>query len=219
MDIKDTIVPYREFMMGLANRYELAYSDGDPEKGRIIQETEKKIAVGADPNQSLKEVRIGMRDRRMEKACGSAKESDGPFQGKVVVDGGTATDVMSSVDALFRAQVNHMAECGAILRQLFKIEEGGSRMKVELNPDIVKKGLPEVDRINDLARNLLVRYYANCEGLYQDGVKKILDAKRYRNTTRKAATATATATATAAARQGLPLPPNATLGRGLSITP
>ena len=218
MDIKDTLGPYRDFMLGLAERYELAYGDGDPEKARIIQETGKKITEGADPSKTVKEVRIGMRDRRMEKACGSAKESDGPLAGKVVLDQGTAADVNASVASLFQEQVVHTANCGSLLRELFKIDETGSRMKVELNPNVIKKGLPEVDRINDKARDLLVKYYSKCENLYQDGVKKILAAKQYRNNTRKA-----TATATAAAR-AVPSPaiaglggPDPSLGRGLRI--
>ena len=220
MDIKDTIGPYRDFMLGLAERYELAYGDGDPEKARIIQETGRKITEGADPNKTPKEIRIGMKDRRMEKACGSAKESDGPLAGKVVVDQGTAADVHSSVLRLFQAQVTHTAACGSLLRELFKIEEGGSRIKVELNPNVIKKGLPEVDRINDKARDLLVKYYSNCETLYQEGVKKILDAKQYRNSTRRAARPVpdpAIGPGIPGLGPGIPRPPDPTLGRGLRI--
>jgi len=227
MDIKDTLGPYRDFMLGLAERYELAYGDGDPEKARIIRETGQKIAVGADPAHVPKEIRIGMRDRRMEKACGSAKESDGPLAGKVILDQGTAADVNASVNALFQEQVVHTANCGSLLRELFKIDETGSRMKVELNPNVIKKGLPEVDRINDKARDLLVKYYSKCENLYQDGVKKILAAKQYRNNTRRAARAVASP---AIAGLGGPSPspgpspaiaglggPEPSLGRGLRI--
>ena len=222
IDIKDTLGPYRDFMLGLAERYELAYGDGDPEKARIIQETGRKITEGADPSKTVKEVRIGMKDRRMEKACGLAKESDGPFQGRVVLDQGTAADVNASVASLFEAQVVHTAACGSLLRELFKIEEGGSRIKVELNPNVIKKGLPEVDRINDKARALLVKYYSNCENLYQDGVKKILAAKQYRNSTRRAnATAKARAVPDPAIGPGIgpgiPRPIDPTLGRGLRI--
>lgn len=218
MDIKDTIVPYRDFMLGLAERYELSYGDGDPEKARIIQETGRKITEGADPSKTVKEVRIGMRDRRMEKACGFAKESDGPFQGKVVLDQGTAGNVNASVNALFQEQVVHTANCGSLLRELFKIEEGGSRIKVELNPNVIKKGLPEVDRINDKARDLLVKYYSKCENLYQDGVKKILAAKQYRNNTRRAARAVPSP-AIAGPRPAIAGPggPEPSLGRGLRI--
>jgi len=215
MDMKDTLGPYRDFMLGLAERYELAYGDGDPEKARIIRETEQKIAVGADPAHTPKEIRIGMRDRRMEKVCATAKESDGPFQGKVVLDQGTAANVNASVAALFQAQVVHTAACGSLLRELFKIEEGGSRIKVELNPNVIKKGLPEIDRINDKARDLLVKYYSNCEKLYQQGVTKILDAKRYRNSTRKAMAPTVSVpTVNTSQVIGRPEP---AIGRGLRI--
>ena len=42
------------------------------------------------------------------------------------------------------------------------------------------KGVLELNRINDLARNLLVRYYESCESLYRQGVELLVDSKQAR---------------------------------------
>jgi hypothetical protein len=58
-------------------------------------------------------------------------------------------------------------------------------MAIEIHPNLFKKGMPELDRINDAARALLVTYYETCEQQYMEGVQKIIVAKQARNATRK----------------------------------
>jgi FtsZ-interacting cell division protein YlmF len=60
---------------------------------------------------------------------------------------------------------------------LFLIKPGGDTMTVRIHPALFTKGFPELDRINGLARQLLVRYYSNCEAIYKAGMDIIVSSK------------------------------------------
>jgi len=183
MDLKNTIEPYKQFMMNLAERYELSFDADDAEKQKVEQETFHKIekTVNPDAIKRMTKLQLEMKDRRMEKICQELKEKDG----KVVVEGAVAADVRESVNALLRTQLLHAANCAKILNQLFLIHGTGPGMAIEIHPNLFKKGMPELDRINDAARALLVTYYETCEKQYMEGVQKIIVAKQARNATRK----------------------------------
>jgi len=88
-----------------------------------------------------------------------------------------ASQVMGAVKKLFGAQIRHAGECGRILNMLFLIKQGGETMTVRIHPALFTKGFPELDRINGLARQLLVRYYSNCEAIYKAGMDIIVSSK------------------------------------------
>ena len=39
-----------------------------------------------------------------------------------------------------------------------------------INPEVLRGGMPEVNRIAGIARNLLMKYYSGCESTYNDGL-------------------------------------------------
>lgn len=80
------------------------------------------------------------------------------------------------VNKLLQIQVRHSAECGKIIKLLFNIQrdKDSNRYRISLSDNIIKKGFPEIQRINYLAREVLVNYYSNCESTYAQGMKKVL---------------------------------------------
>jgi hypothetical protein len=48
--------------------------------------------------------------------------------------------------------------------------------KISLSDNIIKKGIPEIERINYIARDVLIQYYTNCEIKYLYGMKEVIDA-------------------------------------------
>ena len=87
-------------------------------------------------------------------------------------------NVYDVVNQLYQTQVRHAAECGKIVRLLFDIQRDKSsgRYRISLSDNIIKKGFPEIERVNYMARQLLVNYYSNCEMTYLKGMKIVLDS-------------------------------------------
>ena len=84
-------------------------------------------------------------------------------------------DVYDYVKLLFQTQHTHAIECGKIFKLLFDIQKKESgNFKISLSTNIIKYGFPEIQRINEISRNLLVKYYTRCETIYVNGFRKIL---------------------------------------------
>jgi hypothetical protein len=81
--------------------------------------------------------------------------------------------VLEIVGKLFGRQIIHAANCGNILRQLFTTVSINGTVSVRINQNVFIKGVAELNRINDLTRQLLIGYYTDCEGLYKVGVKVV----------------------------------------------
>ena len=82
------------------------------------------------------------------------------------------TDVNDKINELFKIQYKHSVNCGKIISQLFSIQQ--NPFSISLHPNIFNKGLPEIERINNLAREVLVEYYTNCETTFLYGVQAII---------------------------------------------
>lgn len=90
--------------------------------------------------------------------------------------------VYEKVKLLYQIQIKHTSNAGKILSQLFILIKDpiSKRSKINIHPDIFKKGLKEIERINVLTRNILIDYYRSCETVYQTGadiIKKSLEVK------------------------------------------
>jgi hypothetical protein len=96
------------------------------------------------------------------------------------LDKKTADSVNNNVKALFKIQYAHAIKCGDIFKQMFNIQrdEGSNRVRIKLSNNIYRIGFPEIERINNLTRNVLVDYYSNCENEYLLGVQKIIDSQK-----------------------------------------
>lgn len=100
--------------------------------------------------------------------------------GEIDLDKNTADSVNNNVKALFKIQYAHAIRCGDIFNQMFNIQrdKGSDRVRIKLSNNIYRIGFPEIERINNLTRNVLVDYYSNCENEYMRGVQKIIDSKK-----------------------------------------
>jgi hypothetical protein len=74
-------------------------------------------------------------------------------------------------------QVNHTANVVKVLKKLFLIpvKQG---MSLQIHPNVAKYGIEEVNRVGEEARNLLVEYYSQCEGMYRQAVEVVGQNKK-----------------------------------------
>lgn len=79
----------------------------------------------------------------------------------------------SGVGRLWAYQRAHAAKVEAIFKKLFEIGRSGDKYALSINENLFKKGIPEVEKISDEARKLLVEYYGECELIYQQTVQKL----------------------------------------------
>jgi hypothetical protein len=115
----------------------------------------------------------GLKNRRDKDLCGK-------IVGDITVPAAVAGSVYDIVNQMFKDQLAHSARCGTIFKELFNLvrDKASGRFLISLNDNIIKNGLPEIERINFKARQLLVDYYTNCETKYLKGMKIVLDAKK-----------------------------------------
>jgi len=101
---------------------------------------------------------------------------------KIMIDDTFALQkVYPHVQKLFRIQIAHAAECAKILVQLFQITKKSDEYKVQIHPNVLARGIHEIDRIAKIARNVLITYYSSCEHEYTEGVSKIAEEFRIGN--------------------------------------
>lgn len=115
----------------------------------------------------------GIHNKRDKELCGSITDT-------IVVPPQVVGNVYDIVNKLYQTQVQHASRCGDIIKSLFTLEQDKSsgRYKVALSQNIINKGFPEIERINFLARDVLMKYYTTCELTYLQGMKIVLDTKK-----------------------------------------
>ena len=170
---KSSLEQYVEFMRRMATHF------GDNRKdGTTVERS----------NDDLKAAGLkGIKNRRDQQFCREfAKDYPG---GDMTIPIELAQKVYGVVQHLFRIQLEHSARCGLIFKQLFDIQSdrGSGGVKIALHPQLLQKGLTEINRLNFIARDLLMKYYTRCEEEYMRGVKMVVDDKRERQATAMAA--------------------------------
>jgi hypothetical protein len=132
-----------------------------------------KLFEGADDlsQERLDQGLHAVKDTRDAKIC---KDKTGAMPVPPSVTG----KIRQTVNALFKTQLVHAGDCGRIFKLLFDIERDKEtgRTRISLSQNIIKKGFPEIERINHLARGVLINYYSTCETKYLLGMKEIIIA-------------------------------------------
>jgi hypothetical protein len=148
---------------------------GDATLKQYIEFMRKMARLFGDEEGKTDEVYItrgisGIKDRRDNKLCGQRKDT------VLEIPANKTPNVYNYVKQLFRLQLIHSGKCGAIFNLLFNIERDKSsgRIKISLSDNIIKKGFSEIERINSMARQLLIDYYSNCEQTYLRGFDTVL---------------------------------------------
>jgi hypothetical protein len=67
-----------------------------------------------------------------------------------------------------------------IIQLLFDMKSIVGAKVFALNPNMLRGGMPEVNRIAALARDLLMKYYSGCESTYRDGLKILYQSDQQR---------------------------------------
>jgi hypothetical protein len=152
---KSSFERYIEFMKKMGLLF------GDKQFPASQTETERNAAVkkGLD----------GISNKRDAEICKGLPET-------LTVPKNTVKNVYQVVNQLFQQQVRHAAECGKIIKLLFEIkrEKDSGLYRISLSDNIIKKGFVEIERVNYLARDVLVKYYENCEKTYLSGVSIVM---------------------------------------------
>lgn len=73
--------------------------------------------------------------------------------------------------SLIQQQKDHIAAGMQIIQALFDMKSIQNKKVFAINPEVLRLGMPEVNRIAGLARGLLMKYYSGCESTYRDGLK------------------------------------------------
>jgi hypothetical protein len=126
----------------------------------------KKMAEQFGENPSAPTIYLGSVINKMDKACvGAPTKRDKII---TVKDPNSIRLAQQSVQTLWKLQIEHDKKAIEILSKLVvvaKIPGGG--VKIGLNPLILKTGNPGVAIVAKEARDLLVKYYTNCESAFR----------------------------------------------------
>lgn len=93
-------------------------------------------------------------------------------RGPVQLKGADVAVARKGATSLLSYQAQHVGRVDALFKQLFAVGSDGT---IAFNPNLLARGIPEVERIGAEARTLLVEYYSRCEALYQSAVEEITD--------------------------------------------
>jgi hypothetical protein len=88
--------------------------------------------------------------------------------------------LQSVVQALLQQQRNHINAGMQVIQLLFDMNSIVNKKQFAINPEVLRGGMPEVNRISGIARNLLMNYYSGCESTYRDGLKILYQADQQR---------------------------------------
>lgn len=153
---KSSLDQYVEFMTKMS----ILFGNGKPEPSTLIDSGIHTLT-----------------NKRDKEICEQIKKDD------IIIPNDTARNVYSIVQQLFQQQLKHSSVCGSIFKLLFNIKRDPltKRVIISLSDNILKKGIPEINRINSIAREQLIHYYTNCETKYLDGIKIIVNSLRKEN--------------------------------------
>jgi hypothetical protein len=84
------------------------------------------------------------------------------------------------VAALIQQQRNHINAGMQVIQMLFDMNSIVNNKVFALNPNMLRGGMPEVNRIAGQARELLMKYYSGCESTYRDGLKILYQSDQQR---------------------------------------
>jgi hypothetical protein len=136
-------------------------------------------------------------------------------EGKGIKDGGIVIEndnivrqLRGIAQELLADHINSTIEITKFLQTIFNIDkdtDGNWRIK-GIKENILISGFPALDKITDIARELLLNYYEGCEKKYQKGVKLWLDETKDSTAAATAAAAAPATTDRASAGLGTKVP-------------
>jgi hypothetical protein len=89
-----------------------------------------------------------------------------------------AGNLRSVTSNLFSQQRAHFQKALTIIFSIFDRNSVEREKKLKFNPRIIAGGMPEIDRISNETRILLLEYYKGCELTYRDGLLMIYNYEK-----------------------------------------
>lgn len=131
----------------------------------------------ADPETKVSRGIMDVQDVRDRELC-KALPADVSRE-NLIVSSAVSRQVYHHVGQLFQRQLQHAKECGKIFQRLFSIQRDPRTgvVQIALSSNIINGGFPEINRVNQDARELLINYYKDCETTYLYGMKTVIDSK------------------------------------------
>ena len=134
-------------------------------------------------------------------------EGEGVKDGGIVIQNDNVVRQLRDISQeLLAYHVNSTIEITKFLQTVFNIDKDPSgRWTVKgIKESLLISGFPALDKITDIARDLLLKYYEGCETKYQKGVKLWLDENKTAPAAAAAAAGAAGAAGAAAASAAAP---------------
>jgi hypothetical protein len=110
--------------------------------------------------ENVKSPLLPIRDERPSELCG---QKDGPLYTE---NAAMIRQMRGYVGQLLTRQMEHTRNVMKLMSKLFVVSEAG----LYLQNSVQERGMPEVNRIAEEARDLLMNYYKDCEITYRMGV-------------------------------------------------
>ena len=89
-----------------------------------------------------------------------------------------AGNLRSVTNNLFSQQKVHFQKALTLIFSIFDRTSAERDKKLKFNPRVVSGGMPEINRIANDTRNLLLQYYKGCELTYRDGLVMIYNYEK-----------------------------------------
>jgi hypothetical protein len=97
---------------------------------------------------------------------------------RLLVPAGLAGNLQGVTRELMSRQVQHVGQAMNLIFELFDRDAVLNKRTFALNANILKGGTPAVNTVAAKARELLLKYYVDCETTYRRGLTFIVDADR-----------------------------------------
>ena len=169
MKSKTAIKEYIDFLIRITKQYSPDETNRIKEYSDFLADSTMPLAqkqlVVESSNYKLK----GISDTKMKGVCSGSNNKE-KLKTPIELKSVKGTAVQQKVGQLYGRQIAHANRCEQILKQLFTVRMVDGVKSITLNKNIFIRGINEVNRINQLTRQTLVKYYEDCERLYREGV-------------------------------------------------
>jgi hypothetical protein len=143
-----------------------AGADPDTIKGiralsSLFLETVEQTNINSENLNKLKEIL----KQPLPAFCNNIRDTKIPITSSAAIN-----DLRKKANQLIERQIQHTANTMNIIQKLFYIKNG---LPVVFHPNVKKGGMGYINQISNEARQLLLDYYGECEGLYNEGVQML----------------------------------------------
>ena len=112
-----------------------------------------------------------------EKPGGVCKDRSGA---RLEVQNDVVIKLKTVISSLINQQNEHVSAGMKVIELLFDMNSILNKKVFAINPEVLRGGMPEVNRIAGIARDLLMKYYSGCESTYNNGLTILYQSDQQR---------------------------------------